>query len=212
MLHFLLSFCKSTLIDIESTTTHSYFYPINRMMKSSLLLILNSLKSHLSGGIHKFIVEYGHGNYLNQTCFKTATWVLRQRLEKAIIRDGEAPPNKVLTLLTWWYICQMYCFMIELWNSLQFKAMQCSSTNQYKCTKRPHPRCVNPGVVVFSTSFAYFLLHHHISVELNCGLDTYQAVKEVILIIAYFRIADWKKCFIQLNFALKDIAKQSWLT
>ena len=102
--------------------------------------------------------------------------------------------------------------MIELWNSLQFKAMQCSSTNQYKCTKRPHPRCVNPGVVVFSTSFAYFLLHHHISVELNCGLDTYQAMKEVILIIAYFRIADWKKCFIQLNFALKDIAKQSWLT
>ena len=67
MLHFLLSFCKSTLIDIESTTTHSYFYPINRMMKFSLLLILNSLKSHLSGGIHKFIVEYGRGNYLNQT-------------------------------------------------------------------------------------------------------------------------------------------------
>ena len=96
MLHFLLSFCKFTPIEIESTTTHSYFYPINRMMKSSLLLILNSLKSHLSGGIHKFIVEYGHGNYLNQTCFKTATWVLRQRLEKAIIRDGEAPPNKVL--------------------------------------------------------------------------------------------------------------------
>ena len=56
MLHFLLSFCKSTLIDIESTTTHSYFYPINRMMKFSLLLILNSLKSHLTlfgpGGAH----------------------------------------------------------------------------------------------------------------------------------------------------------------
>ena len=64
----------------------------------------------------------------------------------------------------------------------------------------------------FSTSYACFLLHHHISVELNCGLDIYQAVKEVILIITYLGIDDWKKFFIQLNFALKDFAKQSWLT